>query len=89
MLEALLWSVGIGFTARFLLPGRQLGPLLTTAAGTGGCLLGYLVGHELLRNHELHLFEPESFIPALVGTAMLLVLARSALRDSSKRSLFT
>lgn len=86
MLEALLWSIGIGFVARSLLPWSRPelrpGPLITVAAGFGGCLLGFLVGHELLRNHEFHLFKPESLIPAVIFSAIILLAIRRALRSA-------
>lgn len=89
MLEALLWSAGIGSAARFLLSGKKPGPLITLTAGTGGCLLGFLVGHELLRMHEFHLFEPESLIPATLSSVVLLLLARASLGGPRDRSLFS
>jgi len=86
VLEALLWSIGIGFFARSLIPWPrpqpQPGPLITVAAGFAGCLLGFLVGHELLRNHDFHLFKPESLIPAVISSAIILIAVRRALRSS-------
>lgn len=86
VLEALLWSIGIGFLARSLIPWSRPqprpGPLITVAAGFGGCLLGFVVGHELLQNHDFHLFKPESLIPAVIGSAIILIAIRRALRSS-------
>jgi len=86
VLEALLWSIGIGFLGRSLIPWSRPqprpGPLITVAAGFGGCLLGFVVGHELLQNHDFHLFKPESLIPAVIGSAIILIAIRRALRSS-------
>ena len=79
MLEAVLWSAGTGLAARALLAGTKPGLLVTLLAGVCGCVVGFLVGHELLRIHEFHLFQPESLIPAVAATAVILIAIRQAM----------
>jgi len=88
MLQAVLWGVISGVVARSLLEGDKPGWLVTVAAGFGGCLAGFLVGHELLRMHEFHLFEPESLVPAATASAMILLAFRRVARASQRTGLF-
>lgn len=87
-MEVVLWGAGSGFIARWLLQGAKPGFVVTVGAGFGGCLLGFVVGHELLRIHEFHLFKPESLIPAVTASAILLVCIRRATSSSRSSSLF-
>ncbi len=88
MLQAVLWGVISGVVARSLLEGDKPGWLVTVAAGFGGCLGGFLVGHELLQMHEFHLFEPESLVPAVTASAMILLAFRRVARASQRTWLF-
>jgi len=88
VLAAVLWAVVAGVVARAVLGGDKPGPVLTIAAGFGGCLLGFLVAHELLRIHEFHLFKPESLIPAATASAMILLAVRRVTRASQRTWLF-
>lgn len=89
MLDALLWGAASGFAARFLLSGSKPGPLMTMLAGFGGCFLGFLFGHEILRMHEFHLFVPETLIPAVLWSTVLLVLLRRAMKVGERHSIFS
>lgn len=88
MLEALLWAAVSGFVARAFLSRAKPGPVVTILAGLCGCLLAFLVSHELLQMHEFHLFEPDSLIPAVTASAMILVAIRRALASSQRARLF-
>ncbi len=88
MLQAVLWGVISGVVARSLLPGDKPGWLVTVAAGFGGCLGGFLVSHELLQMHEFHLFAPESLLPAVTASAMILLAIRRVARASQRTWLF-
>jgi len=83
VLEVLLWGAGSGLVARALLSGAKPGALATLLAGFCGCLLGFLVGHELLRIHDFHLFEPESLIPAVTASTIILMAIRCGTRRLS------
>lgn len=89
MLEALLWAALSGWFARLLLPRESAGMVLTLLCGLGGCLLGYAVGHEILRLHELHLFEPEGLLPAVGGSALLLLASRRSPWSHRRRTIFS
>jgi uncharacterized membrane protein YeaQ/YmgE (transglycosylase-associated protein family) len=88
MLQAVLWGIISGVVARSLLERDKPGWLVTVAAGFGGSVAGFLVGHELLRMHEFHLFEPESLVPAVAATAIILMLIRRVARASTRTWLF-
>jgi len=88
VLQAVLWGVISGVVARSLLRGDKPGLLLTVAAGFGGCLVGFAVGHELLRLHEFHLFQPESLVPAVMAAAIILIVIRRVARASQRTWLF-
>lgn len=88
MLAAVLWAVASGVVARALLWGDKPGLPLTVAAGFGGCLLGFLVGHEVLQIHKFHLFTPESLIPAAMASAIILLAVRRVTRPSQRTWLF-
>lgn len=85
MIAALAWGIAAGCIARAVLGGSKPGLLMTVAAGFGGSLLGFLVAHELLGLHEMHLFTPESLLPASAAALSLLLLA-SRLRRSHRRN---
>ena len=88
MLQAVFWGVISGVVARSLLAGDKPGWLVTVPAGFGGCLAGFLVGHEVLRLHEFHLFQPESLVPAVTATAIILMVIRRVARASTRTWLF-
>lgn len=89
MLQALPWALASGFLARALLSGTKPGPLLTVLAGTGGCFIAFFVGHQLLSLHEFHLFKPESLIPAVIASVVILLAARRLLGLSRRRTIFS
>lgn len=88
MLEALLWSAATGLAARVFLSGSKPGLLVTMLAGLGGCVLGFVVGHELLRIREFHLFEPDTLIPAITASVIILLLIRRSMHLSQRGWLF-
>jgi len=71
-----------------LLWGDKPGPLLTVVAGLGGCLAGFLVGHQVLQLHEFHLFAPESLMPAVVASVIILLVIRRVMRATQRTWLF-
>lgn len=89
MLEALAWGAASGVLARWVLPQETAGPWTTFLCGLGGCVIAFVLGHELLGFHELHLFEPESLIPAVLGTVVLLLLSRRARASGGGRTLLS
>lgn len=69
-----MWGIAAGFLARAVFGGAKAGLLLTLAAGFGGSVLGFLIAHELLGIHEMHLFEPEGLPPPSIGALVLLLV---------------
>lgn len=88
MIEALAWGVAAGFLARAVFGGAKPGVLMTLVAGFGGSLLGFLVAHELLGIHEMHLFKPEALLPASVGALFLLLVADRVRRATRRKTTF-
>ncbi len=84
MIAALAWGVAAGCLARALVGGEP-GLLATLFAGFGGSVVGYVVAHELLGRHDMHLFAPEGLLPASVA-ASLLLLAHNRLRRANRRT---
>ena len=84
MIAALVWGIAAGFLARAVFGGAKPGVLMTLLAGFGGSVLGFLVTHELLGIHEMHLFKPEGLLPASVA-ALVLLLAADRLRRATRR----
>lgn len=87
MIAALAWGIAAGFLARAVVRGDKPGVLMTLIAGFGGSVIGYLVAHELLGVHEMHLFAPEGVLPASVG-ALVLLLGDRIRRSARHRSTF-
>lgn len=88
MAQTMLLVVLAGSLARGLLPGPKPGVVVTLVAGLSGSLLGYAVGHEVLGLHEFHLFVPESLIPAVICSLVILVVVRRIRRGSDRGWLF-
>ena len=88
MIAALAWGIAAGVLARVLLVKNKPGVLMTILAGFGGSLVGYLVAHELLGRHEMHLFAPESLLPASAAAFGLLVAASRLRRARRRRTIF-
>lgn len=63
---------------------QRVGPL----AGFGGSVIGFLVGHELLGLHEMHVFTPEGLLPACVAAAGLLLLTNRLRRAHQRKTIF-
>lgn len=67
----------VGAVAKFLLPGRDPGGIIvTTLIGIAGSFLGGFLGEKLGFNTGGNFFEPATWITALVGALILLVLYR-------------
>ena len=88
MIAALVWGIAAGFLARAVFGGAKPGVLMTLVAGFGGSLLGYLVAHELLGLHEMHLFKPEGLLPASLGAFVLLLAADRVRRATRRKTTF-
>lgn len=86
MIAALVWGIAAGLLARAVLVDKP-GLVATVIAGLGGSALGYLVGHELLGRHDMHLFAAEALLPSTIGALALLRL-RSRLRRGHRRTIF-
>ena len=86
MIEALAWGTAAGLGARWMVPGRRLALVTVLPTGLAGCVLGYLVAHQLLGFHELHLFEAQGFIPAVLGAVTLVALSRAVSARATRRS---
>jgi uncharacterized membrane protein YeaQ/YmgE (transglycosylase-associated protein family) len=70
----ILFGLVVGVVAKFLMPGRDPGGFIITAAlGIVGALVGGFVGQALGLYHE---GEPAGFVMAVVGSIILLVLYR-------------
>lgn len=84
MIAALVWGVAAGCLARALVGGDKPGAVVTLLVGLAGSVVGYLVAHELLGRHDMHLFAPEGLLPASVA-AFALLEARNRLRRANRR----
>ena len=84
MIAALAWGIAAGCLARAFVGSDKPGVLVTLLAGLGGSVLGYVVAHELLGRHDMHLFAPEGLLPATVA-AFALLAARNRLRRAYRR----
>jgi|GEM_PF-3053141 len=73
MIAALVWGLAAGVLARAVLGGGGPGLVATLISGLGGYLVGFLLTHELLGVHAMHLFAPEGLLPAsaLAGGLMI------------------
>ena len=85
VITALAWGVAAGFLARAMLSDGKPGVLITVIAGFAGCALGYLVAHELLGRHDMHLFQAGALLPSTLAAFGMLLAMRSALRRASRR----
>lgn len=88
MIAVLIWGIAAGCIARAMLDRSKPGLLMTLIAGFGGSLLGFLVAHELLGLHEMHLFTPESLLPATAAALSLLLLAGRLRRAHRRNTIF-
>jgi uncharacterized membrane protein YeaQ/YmgE (transglycosylase-associated protein family) len=92
MIGALLLGLFCGIMARILIPGdafRQLsGPvswLVSLALGSAGALVGYLIFSVGLGIGDTDIFDWGGVLSALIGTAVVLLVATLALRRTSSR----
>lgn len=88
MIAALAWGIAAGILARALFGGTKPGLLMTLVAGFAGSVLGFLVAHELLGMHEMHLFAPEGLMPASIGALVLLLVADRVRRATRRKTTF-
>lgn len=88
MIAALAWGITAGCIARAMFGGDKPGLLMTLIAGFGGSVLGFLVAHELLGLHQMHLFAPEGLLPASVAALGLLLLANRLRRAHRRNTIF-
>ena len=88
MIPALVWGIAAGLLARAVLGGARPGVLITLIAGFGGSVIGFLVTHELLGIHEMHLFKPEGLLPASIGALVLLLVADRVRRATRHKTTF-
>lgn len=85
MIAAVAWGLAAGCLARAMLGDDKPGVVVTVIAGFAGCVLGYLVAHQLLGRHDMHLFAPAALLPSTVAAFGLLLMARNLLRRASRR----
>ena len=65
-----------GLIARFIMPGRQqMGFIATTLLGVGGSFMGGFLA-SVLRGGNWRLLQPSSFIGAVIGAFVLLLIGR-------------
>jgi uncharacterized membrane protein YeaQ/YmgE (transglycosylase-associated protein family) len=65
-----------GLVARFVMPGRQaMGFISTTLLGIAGSFMGGFLA-SVLRGGNWRVLQPSSFIGAIVGAIVLLVIGR-------------
>lgn len=88
MIEALAWGVAAGLLARAMFGADKPGLLMTLLAGFGGSVLGFLLAHEVLGLHEMHLFAPEGLLPAGAAAGLLLLLGNRLRRAHRRRTIF-
>lgn len=88
VIAALVWGVAAGFLARAAFGAAKPGVPITLVAGFGGSVLGFLVTHELLGLHEMHLFAPEGLLPAAIGALVLLLVAGRLRRAARHKTTF-
>lgn len=88
MIAALVWGLAAGCLARALLGNDKPGPLLTLIAGLGGSVVGFLVAHELLGRHDMHLFSPEGLLPASAAALGLLLVSKRLRRTGRRKATF-
>lgn len=84
MIAALAWGIAAGCLARAAFRGDKPSLLVTLLAGFGGSVVGFLVAHEALGLHAMHLLAPEGLLPASAA-ALGLLLANSRLRGAKNR----
>jgi uncharacterized membrane protein YeaQ/YmgE (transglycosylase-associated protein family) len=71
----ILFGLVVGIVAKFLMPGRDPGGFVVTAAiGIVGALIGGFIGRALGLYQE---GDPVGFIMAVIGSIVLLVLYRA------------
>lgn len=83
MIATLVWGIAAGCLARALLSRDKPGVVVTLVAGFAGSGLGFLVGHDLLGRHDMHLFAPGALLPSAIA-ALVLLLVRSRVRRTSR-----
>jgi uncharacterized membrane protein YeaQ/YmgE (transglycosylase-associated protein family) len=77
-----------GLVANMLIPGRRSqGLILTCVIGIVGALAGGWVATKLFHIHTLHgFFNLDTWITAIVGAAVLLLILHLVTRESGRRS---
>jgi uncharacterized membrane protein YeaQ/YmgE (transglycosylase-associated protein family) len=67
-----------GAIAKFLLPGRDPGGVVvTTLIGVAGSFVGgWLSAHFLHKSISTHIYDPATWIAAVIGSLVLLILYR-------------
>lgn len=86
MITALVWGIAAGWLARAMLGNGKPGVVVTLIGGLAGSVLGYLVGHELLGRHDMHLFQAGALLPSTIAAFGLMLLVRHTLRRASRRN---
>src|SRR6476660_8101739 len=81
-------GLGAGLLANMLIPGkRSQGIIITCVIGIVGALLGGWVATKLFHIHSLHgFFNLSTWITAIVGAAVLLLIYHLITGRSSRRS---
>jgi uncharacterized membrane protein YeaQ/YmgE (transglycosylase-associated protein family) len=70
-----IWGLVVGMVARLLIPGRQpIGIIWTIALGVVGALAGGFIATELLDIADSDEFDFGSFLIAVAGSVVLLLL---------------
>lgn len=85
MIAALAWGIAAGCLARAMLGDAKPGVVVTLIGGVAGCVLGYLVAHDLLGRHDMHLFQAGALLPSTIAAFGLLLLLRNTMRRASRR----
>jgi uncharacterized membrane protein YeaQ/YmgE (transglycosylase-associated protein family) len=76
----IIWGLVVGAVARLLIPGRQkIGILWTIVLGVAGALIGGFIATELLDVADSDDFDFGSFLIAVGGSVVLLLIAERVL----------
>jgi uncharacterized membrane protein YeaQ/YmgE (transglycosylase-associated protein family) len=82
----IIWGLVVGAVARLLIPGRQkIGILWTIVLGVAGALIGGFVATELLDVADSDDFDFGSFLIAVGGSVVLLLIAERVLASRAPR----
>ena len=78
LLGQILFGLVVGIIAKLLMPGRDPGGwIITILLGVAGALLGGFVGRALWGGAGVTGFNLPSFVTAILGAVVLLVLYRA------------